>query len=96
MKISSNNWSVKNLEKTYQQVSPRVEKTQPAKTAQRLKGLSRLTAFTKSKKLLPQDILSLDEKITLKRLFEDQASFNFYGKSNRPGAISGMLLDVTG
>ena len=96
MKISSNNWSIKNLEKTYQQVSPKIQKTEQTQPAERLRGLSKLKGFRKAKKLLPQDILSRDEKNTLKRLFEDQASFNFYGRANTPKALSGMLLDVTG
>ncbi len=96
MKISANNWSVKSLEKTYQQVSPKVQKTQRSEASSSLPGLKAFKGLKKVKAMLPQDILSSEEKLTLKRLFEFDTSFNFYGKANRQKALSGMLLDVTG
>ncbi len=96
MKISSNNWSVKHLEKAYQQVSPKVQKPDEPKSVEKYSRLSKIKGFKKSKNLIPADILSKEEKITLKRLFEYDMSFNFYGKSNAQKTLSGMLLDVTG
>ena len=96
MKISSNNWSVKNLEKTYQQISPRIKKTEQNKPAEQASNFSRLMGFKKTRELAPADILSKEEKMTLKRLFEYDTNFAFYGRSNNPRTLSGMLLDVTG
>ncbi len=96
MKISANNWSIKHLEKAYQQVSPKVQKPETTASVEKYSRLSKITGFKKTKNLVPSDILSKEEKITLKRLFEYDMSFNFYGKSNAQKALSGMLLDVTG
>jgi len=96
MKISSNNWSVKDLEKAYQQVSHKVPKPDETNSVEKYSRLSKIKGVKKSKNLVPADILSKEEKITLKRLFEYDMRFNFYGKSNTQKALSGILLDVTG
>ena len=96
MKISANHLSIKSLEKTYQQISPRVQKSEEAKPNARYGKISKLKGFKKNKVMQPSDILSREEKVTLKRLFEYDRAFNFYGKANAQKALSGMLLDITG
>ncbi len=96
MRVSTNNWGLNKLEKTYQQVGPKVQKPTNTKAIDKKLSLPGLQHSKKIKTTMPEEILSNEEKITLKRLFEAETSFAFYGKANTQKITSGLLLDVTG
>ncbi len=96
MQISNKNWTIKSVEQAYQKTTPGVKKVQKPVAKPQVTAAGRLFKSAKSAVQKPQDILTLDEKRTLKKLFTDDPLFNFYGKSSVQQVRSGMLLDVRG
>ncbi|NOX88641.1 MAG: hypothetical protein GXO77_06420 [Calditrichaeota bacterium] len=96
MQISSKSLPLKSAEQAYQKISPGIQKIKSTPKTEKAADLSGFVKLKKSKAPSSQDILSAQERETLKMLFDQDSMFNFYGRSKVHQVRAGILLDVKG